>query len=68
MKYRQDLKITNTTPEMKKEYLTRIADKYMIVQAARNIKTNKQGQAIITLNIIRKKFASVQTIRQELNF
>lgn len=34
----------------------------------RNIKVNNNGQSLITLNIINKKFASVQTLRHELNF
>ncbi|MBL4669699.1 MAG: hypothetical protein JKY30_10620 [Flavobacteriales bacterium] len=34
----------------------------------RNLKVNKNGQSLITLNIINKKFASVQTLRNQLNF
>jgi len=34
----------------------------------RNIPINKNGQSLITLNIINKKFASVQSLRDQLNF
>jgi hypothetical protein len=34
----------------------------------RNLTVNKNGQVLITLNIINKKFASVQTLRDQLNF
>ncbi len=33
-----------------------------------NITINKKGEAMISLNVINKKFASVQSIRDELNF
>ena len=37
-------------------------------EEVRKIPINKNGQSLITLNIISRKFASVQTVREELNF
>ncbi|PCJ00826.1 MAG: hypothetical protein COB15_01780 [Flavobacteriales bacterium] len=41
---------------------------FLTQKELRNLSVNKNGQSLITLNIINKKFASVQTLRDQLNF
>lgn len=41
---------------------------FLTQKELRNLPVNKNGQSLITLNIINKKFASVQTLRDQLTF